>query len=139
MRIKLEIPEKIDFSCKITLRIDDMNYGNHMGNERILVLAHESRVQFLKSLACSEFDLFGASIIQADAAISYKSEGHAGDVILCTISIENVGRSSFDIYYHFYNETSQQSLAVCKTGMVFYDYKHQKVCPTPIEFENTFK
>jgi acyl-CoA thioester hydrolase len=138
MRIKLEIPEKILFCCKIILRIDDMNYGNHMGNERILVLAHESRVQFLKSLDCSEFDLFGASIIQADAAITYKSEGQTGDVIICNISIENVGRSSFEMYYHFFNETSQQSLAVCKTGMVFYDYSNQKVCATPVAFEQLF-
>lgn len=139
MRIKLEIPEKIHFNCVITLRIDDMNYGNHMGNERILVLAHESRVQFLKSMACSEFDLFGASIIQADAVIAYKSEGHTGDHIQCNISVQNVGRSSFDLYYHFYNETTQKSLAICKTGMVFYDYKNQKVCPTPIAFEQLFK
>jgi acyl-CoA thioesterase FadM len=29
-------------------------------------------------------------------------------------------------------------LAVCKTGMVFYDYKNQKVCATPAAFEQLF-
>ena len=139
MRVKIETPIRTDFTCKIRLRIDDMNYGNHMGNERILVLAHESRVQFLKSLSCSEFDLFGASIIQADAAIVYKSEGHTGDEILCSISVDNVGSSSFDLVYHFYNETTDKILALCKTGMVFYDYKNQKICPTPNAFKLQFK
>lgn len=139
MRIKLEMPESINYSCSIVLRIDDMNYGNHLGNERILVLAHESRVQFLKSIGCSEFDLLGASIIQADAAITYKSEGHTGDVILCSIAIHNVARSSFDIYYNFYNQTTDKLLAICKTGMVFYDYNNHKVCSTPLAFEQMFK
>ena len=105
MRIKLEIPDQFDFTCDITLRVTDMNYGNHLGNDRILVLAQECRVLFLKSLDCTEFDLFGGSIIQADAAIVYKSEGHAGDIIRCNLKVMNVLRSSFDLLYQFLDQS----------------------------------
>ena len=49
-RIRLKLPETYHFSTKLTLRIYDMNYGAHMGNEVVLSIVHEARVQFLKSL-----------------------------------------------------------------------------------------
>jgi acyl-CoA thioesterase FadM len=139
MRIKLEIPDQFDFTCDITLRVTDMNYGNHLGNDRILVLAQECRVLFLKSLDCTEFDLFGGSIIQADAAIVYKSEGHAGDIIRCNLKVMNVLRSSFDLLYQFENLTTHRTLAECKTGMVCYDYTAKKVIGVPEKFTHLFQ
>ena len=56
-RIKLEVPENIHFKTKITLRVSDMNYGGHLGNDAVLSLAHEARVQFLKQFGYSEMDL----------------------------------------------------------------------------------
>lgn len=138
MRVNIEFPEKLAFTCHIALRVDDMNYGNHLGNERILVLAHESRVQFFRSLGCTEFDLFGVSIIQADAAIVYKSEGHIGDVIRCDIAVADLGRSSFNLYYRFYNQTTDKLLALCKTGTVCFNYNTSKVVSLPDAFTQLF-
>lgn len=138
MRVKLQMPDKYDFTCDFVLRVTDMNYGNHLGNDRILVLAQEGRALFLKSIGCTEFDLFGASIIQADAAIVYKSEGYAGDLIKCHIKVENISRSSFDLMYLFENTTTGKTLVFCKTGMVCYDYKEKKVVGVPDRFVALF-
>ena len=46
-RIKIELPETYLFSTEIPVRITDLNYGNHLGNDAILSLLHEARVRFL--------------------------------------------------------------------------------------------
>ena len=47
-RIKLTLPERFLFSASIPVRITDLNYGAHVGNDTILSLMHEARVQFLR-------------------------------------------------------------------------------------------
>ena len=43
-RIKIPLPEKKDFSTEIKLRISDINYGGHMGNDAVLTIVHEARL-----------------------------------------------------------------------------------------------
>ncbi len=47
-RIKLELPEHFEFTTRIPIRITDINYGGHAGNDSMLSIIHEARVQFLK-------------------------------------------------------------------------------------------
>ena len=46
-RIKLNLPEQFLFSTNIAVRITDINYGGHVGNDSFLSLIHEARQQFL--------------------------------------------------------------------------------------------
>lgn len=138
MRIKIDLPAQVHFECKFDLRANDMNYGAHLGNDRILVLAHEARVLYFKSLGVTEFDFFGTSVIQADAAIVYQSEGYAGDQIVCKLSIDEISRVGFEVYYDFYNVSTAKPLAICKTGLVCYNYADKKVNPVPRDFVSLF-
>ncbi len=99
MRIKLEFPNKIIFTTEIAVRISDVNYGGHLGNDAVLSLAHEARLQFLKSINCTELNLFGAAIIMGDAAVIYKAESFYGDTLNITISIGEITKISFEIFY----------------------------------------
>ena len=63
MRVKLEIPNFFHFETSLIIRVSDLNYGGHLGNDSFLSLAHESRIQFFKSLDMTERDFFGASLI----------------------------------------------------------------------------
>ena len=134
-RISLTLPSKFHFTTTIILRISDLNYGNHMGNEVALLLAHEARVQFLKALGYSELDIGGTAIIMADAAVIYKSEGFSGEAIEIAVAIENMSRAGFEIFYKMYNTDQQKDLAWVKTGIVCYDYNQRKVRPVPEEFK----
>ncbi len=138
MRVQIQFPEFVHFECTFQLRANDMNYGAHLGNDRILVLAHEARVQYFKSLGVSEFDFFGTSVIQADAAIVYKSEGYTGDEILCKLAIAGISRAGFEVYCEFINLTTEKLLAICKTGLVCYNYSEKKVNSVPEGFVNLF-
>lgn len=135
-RIKIFVPEKKPlFSTVIDLRVTDMNYGGHMGNEVALVLAHEARIRWLQSRGQSEMNLLGKSIIQADAAVVYQSEGHTGDRIEVQIFVEIEGSSGFEMIYKMNNLSSEKGLAIVKTGMVFYNYQLGKVERIPRGFE----
>ena len=137
-RIKIELPEKFSFKTEIPVRISDINYGGHLGNDAILTIMHEARMQFLKSINCTELDLFGVSVIQADTAIVYKSEGFYGDILVCEVTPGDFSRAGFDLYYRFTNKTTGKEIAHAKTGMMCFDYDERKVVSVPQEFVKLF-
>lgn len=49
-RISIDLPSTFTFSATIPVRITDLNYGGHVGNDTILSIIHEARVQYLKIL-----------------------------------------------------------------------------------------
>ena len=44
-RVKLELPAQFNFRTNIPIRIQDLNYGNHVGNDAILSIMHEARLR----------------------------------------------------------------------------------------------
>ena len=128
-RIKIELPEHFSFSTKIPIRITDLNYGGHVGNDTILSLIHEARVQFLKSFGYEELNTEGVSLIMGDAGIEFKAELFYGDVVTAFVTATNFSRVGFDLFYKLVrNETI---VATAKTGMICYNYDTRKVVSVP--------
>jgi acyl-CoA thioester hydrolase len=135
-RVKIKEPLKYIHDFDITIRVSDLNYGNHLGNDRILTFAQEARVDYLASHAKSELDFWGVSLIQGDAAIVYKSEGFLNEILKIEIGISDLSNSSFDIVYKMTNLSSNKILAFAKTRMVCFDYDTRKVVGLPEDFKN---
>ncbi len=131
-RIKLKIPNTLLFSTEITVRISDINYGNHLGNEMILSFMQETRLRFFQSLGYrDELNIEGIGTIQADAAIEYRGESFHGDVIKCSLFLGDLGRRSIDFYYVLENVDNSRLIARGKTGIAFYDYKLKTTVSIP--------
>jgi acyl-CoA thioesterase FadM len=128
MRIKLDEPQKYIFSTFIKIRVSDLNYGNHLSNDRLLSFAHQARVEWLDSLGFSEMNFGGNGIIMTDAAVIYKSEGHLNDELKIELGLADLSRSGFDIYYKIVNQRNNKELAMVKTGILSFDYSNKKVC-----------
>jgi acyl-CoA thioester hydrolase len=128
-RIRIELPEQFIFSTKIAIRITDINYGGHVGNDTILTLIHEARVQFLKHFGYEELNVEGTSLIMSDAAIEFKNELFYGDTITAFVTANNFSRVGFDLVYKL--TRNDTSVAHAKTGMICYDYKLKKVVSLP--------
>ena len=92
-RIKIAIPEQFSFSCQIPIRISDINYGGHVGNDTILTIVHEARMQFLKSLDFTEMDFGGKGMIMADAAIEFKNELFYGETIITSVAVTEISKT----------------------------------------------
>ena len=133
-RIKIELPEKFIFSTEIPLRITDINYGGHLGNDSVLSLAHEVRIRFFNEHGFEEKDIAGVGIIMVDAAVQYNAEGFYGDVLIIELGIRDITRTGCDIVYQLTNKKTGKSLATVKTGIVFFNYERRKVVPIPEEF-----
>lgn len=129
-RIVLNFPEeKIIFSTSLSVRIGDINYGNHLSNDAVLSLCHEARVQWLAAMNYTELNIESLGLIMADAAIVFRSEARHGYVLSIDVAIDDVLRSSFDLMYKMVH--NEKVVAIVKTGMVFYDYTLHKVCTCP--------
>lgn len=134
-RIKIEVPNKFIFRTEIPIRITDINYGGHLGNDSLLSIIHEARVRFLKHLGYSESDVEGNGIIMIDAGVQYKSEGFYGDELLVEVAVSDFTGIGCDFVYRLTNKESDKEIAVAKTGIVFFDYEKRKTAPVPIEFK----
>jgi acyl-CoA thioester hydrolase len=134
-RVKVELPEQFAFSTTIPVRITDLNYGKHVGNDTILSMIHEARVQYLKQLGYGELDLAGVGVIMSDVGIEFKSELFYGDEVLASVAAGDITKISFDLYYKLEKRSGDKTIlvAVAKTGMVCYDYGKKKVAAIPEE------
>ncbi|MFL5742961.1 MAG: acyl-CoA thioesterase [Flavisolibacter sp.] len=132
-RIRIDIPEKFIFSTDIEIRITDLNYGGHVGNDTILSLVHEARVRFLKQFGCTELNFGGIGLIMSDAGIEFKSESFYGDNIRVSVAVQGFSRVGFDLYYQLSRQPSNKIIALAKTGMICYDYSLKKVVSVPEE------
>jgi acyl-CoA thioester hydrolase len=136
-RIKIDLPAHFIFSTEIPVRITDLNYGNHVGNDTILSIAHELRMQWLWSIGyASELAIEGIGLIMVDAGISFKSELFYGETVLGSLAIDGVSKTGFDVYYKLEKKvlSELQLVAIAKTGMLCFDYESRKIVQTPENF-----
>lgn len=133
-RIKLKLPEKFDFNTDIPLRITDINYGGHLGNDSVLALIHEARVRYLKQQNYSELDICGVGLIQSDAVVVYKSEAFYGDVINIQVAVGEFTATGCDFFFLLKNCDSGKEVARAKTGIAFFDYDKKKIAKVPENF-----
>ena len=137
-RIRIELPGSFPFSCKIPVRITDINYGGHAGNDTVLSIIHEARMQFLESIGYTELEFAGAGMIMSDVAIEFKNELFYGDIIIASVVAGDISGIGFDLFYKL--ETLRPAngdrnilVATAKTGMICYDYEKKKIVPIPAE------
>ena len=132
-KVQVELPEQFNFTTEIPIRISDINYGGHVGNDTVLTLAHEARVRFLNKAGYGELNLEGIGIIIKDAAIEYKGEMFYGDTVIISIKAMNFSRIGFELYYKMEKETDKEKILVAKikTGILGYDYSKKKIANIP--------
>ena len=137
-RTKLDLPRHFDFRTELSVRITDVNYAGHLGNDSVLSLIHEARTLMLKSKGFSEGDVGGVGIIMVDAVVVYMSEAFHGDVLVVEVGIENIDASGCDFFYRLTDKASGREVVRAKTGIAFFDFGRRKVSRTPERFRALF-
>jgi acyl-CoA thioester hydrolase len=135
-RLKLTIPSESIFQTQVEVQIGQINYGGHLGNDSVLTLCQEARLQFLKKYEWTEIDIEGLGLIMADSQVMYRSEAFHGDLLVISLFIDNLGEHSFDLYYQINQASSGIEVARCKSGMAFFDYKTRKISKVPDIFRD---
>jgi acyl-CoA thioester hydrolase len=137
-RIKVNIKGNLVYEYEDFLRVTDMNYGNHLGNDKVLGLFHDARMRWMNSIEQTELKFFGKAIIQHDAVINYRAEAHCHDQIRIKIFIDDIDTRSFDFYYQLLHSKENKEIAIGKTGMTFFDYENKKISSTPSAFQKQY-
>ncbi len=132
-RVKLDIPKNKIAVITVPVRITDINYGNHLGNDSFVSIIHEARMQWLQMYGFTELNIEGKGLILADLAMEFKNESFYGDTIEIIIYTGDISKVSFELYYQL--TTNRDNiiilLAIAKTGMVCYDFDIKKVIAIP--------
>ena len=132
-RSKIILPEHFIATLSIPVRITDINYGDHVGNDAFVAIIHEARMQWLTQHGYTELQVEGIGLIMGDLAIEFKNESFYGDVIEVKIAVDEISRVSFELYYQLKTKRNDATilLANAKTGMVCYDYAARKIVGVP--------
>jgi len=130
-RVQIKALPRYDFSFTIEVRTTDLNYGGHLGNDRLLTLVHEARVAFLKSKGWSELECAGTSLIMGDVAIIFKGEAFAGDLLVFKLAAGDPSHCGFRIFHSVTRKKDGAKIALVETGMTCFDYQNRKIAPLP--------
>lgn len=131
-RIQIAIPEGPPLATlQVPVRITDINYGNHLGNDSIVSIVHEARMQFLQQHQFTELNAGGNALIMSALAVQFKNEAFYGDVLTIEIFAIDISRVSFQLIYKISTIRNEKNLliAVAATTMVGFNYDLKKVAP----------
>ena len=134
MRIRLDLPQRVLFKLPVTVRVTDMNYGGHLGNDRLLAYAQECRDAWFKSVGFTELDVDGCNTIMADAAIQFLQEGYAGDELDVVLYLGGQHKYGLDLFYTVLL-ADKKELARMKTAILFRNEKDELCAPPKVFLE----
>lgn len=130
MRVKIVFPQGLPLIARqIPVRIGDINYGNHLGNDALLSILHESRMQWLAESGMTELVTGDHGLIMADVMIAYRGEAFYGDILTVSLFATEITAKSFDLLYRVetLNREHNILIAEAKTGMLCFDYEARKI------------
>lgn len=126
--------QNILFIYKTHVRIDDINFGNHLCHSKYINIIHDARAVFLKKHNLSELNCFGSRLIMLSLTINYINQCFFNDLLEITLAIDKLERSKLSINYSMFNHTSKKLAADANTLIGFQDVGKEKLNRIPIEF-----
>lgn len=134
-RVKIDLPDQWHFTTDIPIRITDLNYGRHVGNDTMLALLQEARVQWLRRMRyASELLAEPVGLILVDLAVRFKAELAYGDVVTVKLAVREQTRRGFELVYEVTKDGGATEVARATTGFVFFDYAARRLAEAPAEF-----
>ena len=135
-RPRIEIPERFPHETRLRVRISDVNYGGHLGNDALLSLLQEARLAFLATFGCSETDASGKAdargaqagapagpgLILTDAVLLYRAQAYHGDEIRIRTAPAELARTGFRLVHQVVHADTGREIARAAIGLAFFDY-----------------
>lgn len=133
-RVKLQEQSCYEFRYEVTLQVRDINYGGHLGNDALVGLLHEARINLLSQLGCSEMNLGDGQtgMIMGDLVVNFREEGFMLDQLQIDSHIGEMSQRSFRIFHRI--TKGDNLLALAETGLVTFNYARRAIAPIPAAF-----
>ncbi|HOJ64326.1 MAG TPA: thioesterase family protein [Spirochaetota bacterium] len=135
-KIKLKECENYEYQYSTRINIRDINYGGHLGNDSLVGILHEARIDLLNKMGFSELDLGDGKtgIIMSDLAVKFIKEGFLLDEIIVYSHIDEISNASFRIFHKIVRVKDNALLALAETGIVCFNYKEKAISDIPEAF-----
>ncbi len=134
-RKSIKLPDRFIFSTAYQVLYSEVNSANHLGADRVLPIAMEAQLRFIKHLGYSDAMAFeDAGLIMAHSEVQYISEADYGDELTVELGMQNLTEKSFELIYRIYNKSKNNELARVATTLLFFDYTRACVIPIPATF-----
>ncbi|MBN7795963.1 acyl-CoA thioesterase [Parahaliea mediterranea] len=135
----IDLPDTFVFRTDYVVLYSDVNNANHLGSDRVLPIALEAQLRFIKHLGHRHAIAFeDAGLIMAHSEIAYLAEAHHGDQLSVELGADHFEDKSFQLRYRISKLDSGQEVARVVTTMLFFDYERSAVIPVPAEFRAHF-
>lgn len=119
------------FSYKI--QKEDINMGNHVGNERALLYFQYARTEFLKQFNLTQLNLGNnIGLIQLNSYVEYKKELFLAQEIV--ISIDSIEVKGTKLLFNYTITFEDEVVITGYTTLACYDYSSRKVKKIPKSF-----
>ena len=130
-RVEIELPEHFPYVLELEVRVGDLNYGNHLGNDALLGLIHEARRSYIRSLGSDEIGADETGFVVADSAVVYRAQAFYADRLRIEVAAGDFGSRSCAFFFRVSNAADGRVVAEARTGMVSFDFKAQKAMTIP--------
>lgn len=126
------------FSTQFAIRVSDINYGGHLGNDRVLSLFHETRVRWLSKQGWNEANIDGVGIVQTEAHLRYRAQAFLGENLSCSLEVTALKSRGFTLSYKLSRDSDGAVIADGSTVLRFFDYESQSIASTPSKFSELY-
>lgn len=130
-RIALESLTTSLISYPVKIRYSDINTASHVGNDKLISLIQEARIELLETLGFKNNSDTDVTYVVADLGVNYKAEAFFADELLIEVGVTDFREKSFDVLYKVTNTKNHQIIAEAKTGLVFLDPQTGKATAIP--------
>lgn len=133
-RIKLIEKQDYCFSTNCVVRLDDINFANHLDNGRLVILLSEARLRFFKELGSKGWDIGDGitGILIGDLCVNYKAEVFYGDEISIECDIDEIEKRSFRVFYRVIR--GGKTAALAESGAVCINFQTGAITDVPAVF-----
>jgi acyl-CoA thioester hydrolase len=132
----MSIISQNNFLYRTNVRIDDINFGNHLCHTKYINILHNARALFLKSYHVSEVNCFGPAIVLLNLNIDYMSQCYFDDILEISVRVETIEKVTSLISYSIHNITTKKQAARATTLLGFIDLQKNKLTHVPNKFRD---
>ncbi|MCS5712816.1 thioesterase family protein [Candidatus Berkiella aquae] len=129
-----DFPDNASFVTRMNVRINDVNYANHLDYSALLEMVGNARSQFFRHYGCTEIDIEGVGGIVKKIYVDYLDEASFNDELEFKVFVSDIKGVKANLLFLITNLKKAKEVARVAMNFVFFDAKKGKLCSAPEKF-----
>ena len=122
------------FTVDLTVRVADLNYGNHLGYNGLVSLLHHARLEYFKHFSINELDIDGATAYIKQLKVDYQGEAFLHDLLHFNYRVYETSRAVCTFEALITKNDDNAPVAQAFETMILLDNQTKKVVKNSVGF-----